>query len=200
MKDQSVCRKKVKMIIKEIVREELGNFKQELGKLKKIMQGATYGPSGETQRSYNEPVKEKKKENIIIIESKKQQESETTKKFIKKGKHQEYGYGNNKIKKRKQKHLILGCETGEDMEKLKATVQAKLGEDFTITESPRIKPKLKVVNIGKEEMKLIDNNLLLTIKKQNKIDAKMKESMRIVKKQLKKARVNRDEEATKVLP
>lgn len=55
---------------------------------------------------------------------------------------------------------------------MKETVCEKMGEDFEITEPKRIKPKIKVINIGEEEMKIEDENLIETIKKQNMIDEK----------------------------
>jgi hypothetical protein len=190
LKDETACKKEIKMMVKEIVREELGNIKQELGDLKRMIQGGACGPSGGAQRSYCEAVKEKKKENIIIVKPKVQQESEATKKLIKeKVDIKNMAMGITKLKKGSKGTVILGCETGEEMEKLKATVQAKLGENFKVTESPRMKPKIKIVNIGEEEMKLNDDDLIGTIKKQNKIDANNEGiHMRIVKKIVKEKR------------
>jgi len=71
------------------------------------------------------------------------------------------------------------------MEKLKTTVQAELVENFKITESSQIKPKIKIVNISEEEIKLNDDNLIDTIKKQNKIVANKEFQMRIVKRIIK---------------
>jgi len=89
--------------------------------------------------------------------------------------------------------VILGCETGEEMEKLKVTVQAKLGEDFKVTESPQIKPKIKVVNIDAEEIKMNDNDLIDTIKKQNKIAMNKEFHMRIVKKIMKEKKNDKNQ-------
>lgn len=55
------------MMVKEIVREKLGNVKQRLEKLRRMIQGGVCGSTGGIQRSYSEAVKEKKKENIIIF-------------------------------------------------------------------------------------------------------------------------------------
>jgi len=67
LKKETACKKEVKRMIKEVVREELGNIKQELEDLRRMIQREAGGPVGEFQRSYSEAVKEKKKENIIII-------------------------------------------------------------------------------------------------------------------------------------
>ena len=64
MKNETACKKEIKMMIKKVVREEMGNIKQELEDLKRMMQGGAYGG---VQRAYSEAVKEKKKENVIII-------------------------------------------------------------------------------------------------------------------------------------
>ncbi|XP_029672801.1 uncharacterized protein LOC115241271 [Formica exsecta] len=130
-----------------------------------------------------------------------QQESEVTKKLIKeKIDIKNMPVGVTKLKKGSKGTVILGCETEEEMEKLKATVQAKLGENFKVTESPRMKPKIKIVNIGEEEMKLNDDNLIVTIKKQNKIDAKNEEiHMRIVKKIVKSQSGRRGKEEGSVI-
>ncbi|KAM0736381.1 hypothetical protein ACS0PU_010342 [Formica fusca] len=119
------------MMIKKIVRQELENFKQEMGELRRMIQEGTSGPSEGAQRSYSDAVKENKKENIIIVKSKMQQESEVTKKLIKeKIDIKNMPVGVTKLKKGSKGTVILGCETEEEMEKLKATVQAKLGENF----------------------------------------------------------------------
>lgn len=55
---------------------------------------------------------------------------------------------------------------------MKDTICEKLGDDFEITETKNIKPKIKIINVGEEEMKLNDKNLVDRIKKQNKIDGK----------------------------
>ncbi|XP_011694553.1 PREDICTED: uncharacterized protein LOC105453951 [Wasmannia auropunctata] len=72
------------------------------------------------------------------------------------------------------------------MEKLKDTVREKLGEDFKITEPKKIRPKIKVVNVGDEEMQLKDETLVDTIKKQNTIDSRDEEfCIKIVKRMIK---------------
>ncbi|KMQ86605.1 hypothetical protein RF55_14367 [Lasius niger] len=137
---------------KEMVREELGYIKQEMGDLRRMIQGGACGPSGEAQRSYSEAVKEKKK-NIIIVKPKVQQESEATKNLIKeKVDIKNMAMGITKLKKGSKGTVILGCETGEEMKKPKATVQTKLDKNFKVTESPRMKSKIKIVNIGEEKM------------------------------------------------
>ncbi|KAL6420901.1 hypothetical protein ACFW04_014164 [Cataglyphis niger] len=88
-----------------------------------------------------------------------------------------------KLKKGSKGTMILDCETGEELEKLKAIVQAKPVKNFEVIESPQMKSKLKIVNIGEEEMKLSEDELIVTIKKYNKIVAKNEKIyMRIVKK------------------
>ena len=152
LKDETACKKEIKMMVKEIVREELGNIKQELEDLRRMIQGGACGPSGGAQRSYSEAVKEKKKENIIIVKPKVQQESEATKKLIKeKIDIKNMAMGITKLKKGSKGTVILGCETGEEMEKLKATVQAKLGENFKVIESPRMKPKKKLLILARKK-------------------------------------------------
>ncbi|XP_070170427.1 uncharacterized protein, partial [Polyergus mexicanus] len=83
----------------------------------------------------------------------------------------------------------MGCETGKEMKTLKATVQDKLGENFKVTESSQMKPKIKIINVSEEEMRLDDDDLITTIKKQNRIDAINDGfQMRIVKKIVKEKR------------
>ncbi|XP_029670033.1 uncharacterized protein LOC115239577 [Formica exsecta] len=133
---------------------------------------------------------EKKKENVIIIKPKIQQENEVTKKLIKeKVDIKNMAMGITKLKKGSKGTVILGCETGEEMKTLKATVQDKLGENFKVTESPQITPKIKIINVSEEEMRLDDDDLITTIKKQNRIDAINDGfQMRIVKKIVKEKR------------
>ncbi|KZC10816.1 hypothetical protein WN55_01828 [Dufourea novaeangliae] len=76
----TACKKEIKMVFKEIVREELGNIKQELlEELRRMIQDEVCESTGGIQRSCSEAIKEKKKENVIIIKPKIQQESEGTK-------------------------------------------------------------------------------------------------------------------------
>ncbi|KMQ83347.1 hypothetical protein RF55_20287 [Lasius niger] len=98
------------------------------------------------------------------------------------------------LKKGSKGTVILGYDTGEELKKLKASVQAKLGEIFKVTESPRMKPKIKIVNTGEEKMKLNNDDLIVTIKKQNRIDAKNEGIyMRIVKRVVKEKRNNNNQ-------
>lgn len=43
--------------------------------------------------------------------------------------------GITKVRKGREGTVILGCETGEEIDKLKDVVQAKLGENYNVTES-----------------------------------------------------------------
>lgn len=89
--------------------------------------------------------------------------------------------GVTKIKRGNNDTVILGCETGEEMAKLKTTVQNKLSDNFKVTESLQMKPKLKIVYIDEEEWKKSDEELIDTIKKQNKSGICEESNMRIVK-------------------
>ncbi|XP_025266572.1 uncharacterized protein LOC112638675 [Camponotus floridanus] len=178
-------------MIQEVVQKELGNVKQELENLRKVIQGVACGAKEGSLRSYSEAVKEKKKENVIIVKPKMQQESETTKKLIKKKVDiKNMAMGITKLRKGSKGTVIVGCEAGEEVKKLKETVQAKLGKNYKVMESPQSKPKIKIINIGLEEMNLDDSKLISTIKIQNKIDTV---NMRIVKRIVKEKR-NRQSE------
>jgi len=61
--------------------------------------------------------------------------------------------------------VLIGCEAGKDLETLKDVVQNRLGSDFKITESVLRKPKVKIVNIGRDELEMDDKELLETIMK-----------------------------------
>jgi len=65
--------------------------------------------------------------------------------------------------------VILRCETGEEMEKLKTIMHNKLGESFKVMESPQTELKVKIINIDEEDMKLKDDELIGIIRRQNKI-------------------------------
>lgn len=139
IKDKSACKKEIRMIIKEAVREELGDVKKEIEDMRKMIQGGTGGSMEGIQKSYSEVVKEKKKENIIIVKPKTQQESEITKKLIKeKIDIKNMAVGVTKLKKGNKGTVILGCETGEEAKKLKETVQDKMGENYKVVESHHI--------------------------------------------------------------
>lgn len=78
--------------------------------------------------------------------------------------------GITKVRKGKEGTVILGYETGEEMDKLKDVMQSKLGENYNVTESLQKKPKIKIINISEEKMELDENELIDTIKKQNGMD------------------------------
>lgn len=169
MRDEMACKREIKMMIKEIVREEIGNIKLEFEELKQQLQEGRKAAGG--QKRYCEAAKEKKKESVIIVTPMIQQESETTKKVLKeKVDIENLAVGVTKLRKGNKGTVILGCESGEEMDKLKATVQDKLGEDFKITEPKKIQPKIKVVNVGEEEMKLDERDIVKTIIIQNKLN------------------------------
>lgn len=167
MKDEMVCKREIKMLIKEVVQEAI---KQEMENLRKMIRGGMNELAENVHGSYSDIVKNKK-ENIIIIKPKIQQESETTKKIIKeKVDIKNMPMGITKVRKGKEGTVILGCETGEEMNKLKDVMQSKLGENYNVTESLQKKPKIKIINISEEDMELDNDELIDTIKKQNSMD------------------------------
>ncbi|RLU24791.1 hypothetical protein DMN91_002881 [Ooceraea biroi] len=60
MRDEMVCKKEIKLMIKEVVQEELRDIKRELSEMKQKIQGeiVDLGAGGTTQRSYSNIVKE----------------------------------------------------------------------------------------------------------------------------------------------
>lgn len=116
-------RKEIKSMLSEIVKNELEGIRQELKRLKEVIQGRNGEVMGEEWRSYASAVCGKKKENVIIIKPKKQQESEETKKLIKeKINITEMAIGVKKLKKGNIGTAILGCDGETEMENLKTTV------------------------------------------------------------------------------
>lgn len=170
LKDETACKKEIKLMIKEIVREEMGGIKQEIEELRKMLTQGACGSSGGATRKYSDVIKERKEENILIIKPKVQQESEITKKTIKdKIDITKMEIGVTKLRKGGKGTVILGCETEEEKEKLKATVQAAMGEEVKVSEPQKRKPKIKIINVDGDEMKMEDEELIDTIKKQNRI-------------------------------
>ncbi|EFN86256.1 hypothetical protein EAI_15033 [Harpegnathos saltator] len=105
MRDEVACKNEIRMMIKEIIREELGTFKQELEVKRKIQETTEIESS---QRSYYEAVRDKKKESILIVKLKKKQKSETTKKLIKeKVDIQNLEVGITKLRKGSKRTVIL---------------------------------------------------------------------------------------------
>lgn len=62
----------------------------------------------------------------------------------------------------------MGCESEREI-KLKETVRKKMGDEFDITEPKERNPKIKIINVSKEEMKLKDEKLIDMILKQNEM-------------------------------
>ncbi|RLU17704.1 hypothetical protein DMN91_009941 [Ooceraea biroi] len=129
-----------------VVQEELRDIRRELSEMKQKIQGeiVDLGAGGMTQRSYSNIVKKKAKESIIIVKPKVQQGSEDTKKVIKeKINIKNIAVGITKMRKGNKGTVVLGCETGEEIETLKNTVQEKLGNH---KESECTSRKKKFVN------------------------------------------------------
>lgn len=101
--------------------------------------------------SYSQIVQNKGKENVenlVIIKPRRDQDSEINKKIVKeKVDLKNIAVGISKIKKGNKGSVILGCESVKEMNKLKETVQDKLGYDFDIVEPRKKKPKIKIINI-----------------------------------------------------
>ncbi|RLU24048.1 hypothetical protein DMN91_004257 [Ooceraea biroi] len=117
------------LLIMEVVQEELRDIRRELREMKQKIQGeiVDLGAGGTTQRNYSNIVKEKAKESIIIVKPEVQQGSEDTKKVIKeKINIKNIAVGITKMRKGNKGTVVLGCETGEEIETLKNTVQEKL--------------------------------------------------------------------------
>lgn len=184
LKNETACKKEIKSWIKEIVHEEMGAIKQEIEGLRKMLMQGAYGTAGGAARKYSDVIKERKEENILIVKPKVQQESEITKKTIKdKIDITKMEIGITKLRKGGKGAVILGCETVEEKERLKETVQATMGEEVKVSEPQKRKPKIKIINVGEEEMKMADDELTDTIKKQNRIGEDS--DMHLVKKILK---------------
>lgn len=185
IKNETACKNEIKIIIKEVVREELENMKQELEDLRKMIQGKASTISAE--RNYSEVVKEKKKENVIIIKPKEQQESEATKNMVKeKIDIKNMPIGISKLRKGGKGTIILGCESEKEIKQLKSTVQNKLGDKYQVVEPRATEPKLKIFNVEEDEMKLEEEDIIELLIKQNQLEKERKGfHMKIVKKIIK---------------
>lgn len=119
--------KKIKTMMKDIIQHEIKSVKEELEKVRRMLTIGPNNSSRRAQKSFSEIVKEKKKENVIIVKPKIQQENVDTAMLIKKKvdiKNMEMGV--TKIRRGSHGTVILGCKTGEEIAKLKTTVQNKL--------------------------------------------------------------------------
>lgn len=136
-------------------------------------------------KNYSEVLGRKTKENVLIIKPKIQQESESTKKTLKGVidiKNMEMGI--NKLKKGNKESVILGCDSGEEMEKMKSVVQEKMGDIFEVVESKRLKYKIKIINVGEEELRLDDEDLMGAICRQNRFNIRREDFLLQIEKRL----------------
>lgn len=183
MKEEIAYKNEVRNIIQEIVQEEMQGVRREIEELRKMIQGEGMDGTRANRGTYSEAVKENKGEKVIIIKPKVQQDSEATKKTIKENVNiKSMSVGVTKLKKGSRGTVILGCETKAEMETLRTAVQEKMGENFNVMESARIKPKIKIVNTGGEELEMEDDALVDTIKIQNGLEEKEGRELKIVKK------------------
>ncbi|XP_046750286.1 uncharacterized protein LOC124413608 [Diprion similis] len=183
MKEEIACKNEVKNIIQEIVQEEMQGVRQEIDELRRIIQGEGITTARDIRETYSDAVKKKKREKVIIVKPKVQQESEVTKKTIKeKVNIKGMSVGVSKLKKGSRGSVILGCETEAEIETLKNAVQEQLGENFNVVETAQIRPKIKIVNVGEEELEMENDELIETIKIQNGLEENERSKMKIVKK------------------
>lgn len=73
--------------------------------------------------------------------------------------------GVTKLRKGSKGTVILGCESEEEMKKLKTMMQDKMGTGYKIMEPRGAETKLKIINVGEEEMKLEEEDIINTIKR-----------------------------------
>jgi len=153
--------------------------KRELKEARKPPEDRT---ENRVMKSYSDVTSERK-EGAIVVRPIEQQESDVTKKVIKeKVDIKSMHIGISRFRKGNNGAVLIGCEAGKDLETLKDVVQNRLSSDFKVTESVPRKPKVKIVNIERDELKIDDKELLETIMKQNKIEADREEfHMRILK-------------------
>lgn len=192
MRDIMVCKNEIKKLIKEILYEELNDLKREIAVLKENVGENSIKSVDKIQKSYAETVSDKKKENVVIIKPKKQQASETTKQQVKeKVDITNMAIGISKFKKGGNGSIILGCESTGEMDKLKESMQVKLGDDYKIIEPRKIKPRIKIINVGMDEMEMEDENLVDMIKRQN-IDNEMNDGfyIKLVKRIVRKNKID----------
>ncbi|XP_046413079.1 uncharacterized protein LOC124176186 [Neodiprion fabricii] len=71
-----------------------------------------------------------------------------------------------------------------------------MGEDFKVTESVQLEPKIKIVNVEEEEFKLNDEELVDTIKMRNGIEETKGREMKIVKRLMKGRKQERNRRGT----
>jgi len=122
------------------------------------------------KRNYNEVMKDNKNKRRIIL-VKPQQNNEDTEKIIKeKVDIKRMKMGVLKFKKGTNSTVVLECDEDKGFRILKETVMEKLGDNFKVTESIARKSKVKIINIGKNELEIEDKDLLDTIQKQNIIE------------------------------
>jgi len=66
----------------------------------------------------------------------------------------------SKFKKGNNGTVILGCDENKDFRILKEIIVEKLRDNFKVTETTPRKPKVKIINIGKDELEMEDKDLV----------------------------------------
>lgn len=152
MRDEAVCRKEIKALIKEAVREEIESIKQELIDLRQKIQGSVMSQGeiagGSTERSYSGIVKEKKKENILIVKPIHEQQSVTTrtKSDIKnKISISELSVGVTSIKDASKGSVVIGCNNLKEREILKENLNRNLGTSYKVHAPEMRRPTFKIL-------------------------------------------------------
>lgn len=173
IKNTRVSRNEIRKIVDEAIGAEVQNLRQEIEDIKKTLLKINNNQSKEKQNgitSYSEATKAKRSESILIVKPKGQQESETTKNTVlEKIKIKTLPIGVSRLTKGNNGTIIIGCENGKEVEKLKTSVETTIGKDFETIIPRQKQPKIKIIGIDKEEMELTDELIVQTIKVQNEL-------------------------------
>lgn len=134
--------------------------------------------------TYAELMKGSKSETVIVEPKKKQDSSETFTEIKKNVQIGKLGVGVEKLKKTQTGKIVIGCVGKDDRVKLASELKKNMGENYTIRETDKKPPKIKVIDVDIETMeKCEENEIIDMIKKQNGVITTDKTKM-IIKKKL----------------
>lgn len=169
-KDEMVGKEMTRNIIREILKEEMNNIREQLQlwnthELKALVSEMvrkelnevpilSSESEGSLKKTYSGAVKGMT-EAVIIVKPKEtegENSSETTKKDIKsKIDISKLGIGTTKLRKGTRGAVVVGCESKLQADKLREKVAKNLGEKYVVKEPKIRKLKLKIFDIEKED-------------------------------------------------
>ena len=164
----------------------IGELKKEVLALKNVI--VNNNKNVEQKKSYGDVVKANKNVSTFVIKATGTEEIVTEKAVKDKIDIVNLPVGVNEIHNKSNGSMILRCETTNQNKNIGEIIKSSLGNDFSVKKVDGKKPKLKIVGVHEDEIKMSDEAIVNAIKKQNCLTEKPEvRSLNVIKRIKKRA-------------